>query len=250
MILLIIFAFLGGVVTILSPCILPLLPIILSSSVDTNSKKRPLGVILGFIASFTFFTLFLTTIVRLIGIPADSLRLVSVIILVVFGLTILIPKALALVEQLFTRLSRFAPQGQAGSGFLGGLIVGLSLGLLWTPCVGPILASVISLALVEAVTFQAFMVTLAYATGTAIPMFAIMIAGVTALQKVPWLVRNTARIQRAFGVLMILTAVGILFKVDRRFQNFILDSFPNYSSNLTKLEDNESVKKELDQMKK
>ncbi|MEP7274659.1 MAG: cytochrome c biogenesis protein CcdA, partial [Acidobacteriota bacterium] len=74
---------------------------------------------------------------------------------------------------------------------------------------GPILASVISLAITGTVTAQAFLITMAYAIGTAIPMFIIMMVGSTALQKVPWLVRNTSKIQKAFGVLMILTALGI-----------------------------------------
>ena len=74
MIALAVFAFIAGIVTILSPCILPILPVILSSSVDTSGKKRPFGIVLGFILSFTFFTLFLSTIVKISGIPSDFLR--------------------------------------------------------------------------------------------------------------------------------------------------------------------------------
>jgi len=75
MILLVFFAFLAGIVTILSPCILPILPIVLSSSFGGKDieKSRPFGVIIGFVASFTFFTLFLSAIVRISGIPAATL---------------------------------------------------------------------------------------------------------------------------------------------------------------------------------
>lgn len=248
MILLIAFAFLAGVVTVLSPCILPLLPIILSSTTDTSGKRRPLGVVVGFVGSFTFFTLFLATIVKLTGIPADSLRFISIAVLVLFGLSLLIPQVQLLIEQLFSRLTRFVPQNQGKTGFFGGLVIGLSLGLLWTPCVGPILASVISLALSGSVNAQALLITLSYSIGTAIPMFFIMIAGSTALQKVPWLLRNTGKIQKAFGVLMILTAVGIFFNVDRKFQTFILDTFPNYGVGLTRFEDNQNIRKELEKV--
>lgn len=247
MILLTVFAFLAGVVTVLSPCILPLLPIILSSA-DGTGKQRPLGVVIGFVASFTFFTLFLSTIVRLSGISADSLRFLSIIVLMLFGLSLLLPAIQARLEILFSRLANFIPSGQQRAGFFGGLLVGLSLGLLWTPCVGPILASVISLALTGTVTAQAFVITLAYATGTAIPMFIIMMAGSTALQRVPWLVRNTGRIQKAFGLLMILTAVGIFFSVDRRFQQYVLETFPNYGLNLTKFEDTQEIRSRLQQV--
>jgi len=246
MILLILFAFLAGVVTILSPCILPILPIILSSSVDSSGKKRPLGVVIGFIASFTFFTLFLSSIVKVSGISAGSLRYVSIVILVVFGLSLLIPKFQLLIEQLFSRFARLAPNGTKRQGFAGGVVVGLTLGLLWTPCVGPILASVISLALSGSVTYQAAIITLSYSVGTALPMFLIMSAGSNALKRVPWLLSNTAKIQKAFGVLMVVTALGIYFNVDRAFQTFILDTFPRYGSGLTTFEDNTRVKDALE----
>ncbi len=84
MLFLVFFAFLAGFVTILSPCILPVLPIVLSGSL-TGGHKRPLGIVLGFIISFSLFTLFLAEIVRLTGISADFLRLISVIIVLVFG---------------------------------------------------------------------------------------------------------------------------------------------------------------------
>lgn len=248
MIILLVFAFLAGVVTVLSPCILPLLPIILSSSADSSGKKRPLGVVVGFVSSFTFFTLFLATIVKLTNIPADSLRLISIAVLILFGLSILISKVQVFMELLFSKLTRFAPQGGKRTGFMGGLIVGLSLGLLWTPCVGPILASVISLALSGSVSLQALFITVSYSIGTAIPMFFIIIAGSTALRKVPWLLQNTGKIQKAFGILMILTAIGIFFNVDRRFQAYILDKFPGYGVGLTQLEDNQDVREELEKI--
>jgi len=248
MILLVAFAFLAGIVTILSPCILPILPIVLSSTVDTTGKRRPLGVVVGFVLSFTFFTLFLTTLVRLIGIPAESLRYLSIIILIIFGLSLFIPQIQLVIEQLFSKLTRFAPQSQTRHGFFGGLIIGLSLGLLWTPCVGPILASVISLALSGTVTAQAFIITFAYATGTAIPMFLILQAGSTALQKIPWLLKNSARIQKGFGIVMILVAIAIFFNLDRRFQTYILNTFPQYGVGLTQLEDNQLVRDTLQRL--
>jgi len=165
-----------------------------------------------------------------------------------FGLSLLIPKVQVLLELLFSKLASSTPNNSNKHGFSGGLIVGLSLGLLWTPCVGPILASVISLALTGSVNTQAFVITLAYAVGTALPMLLIMQVGSTALKNVPWLVRNTGKIQKAFGVLMIATAVAIYFNIDRKFQAYILEKFPNYGVGLTKFEDNEQVKEQLEKV--
>lgn len=241
------FAFLAGIVTILSPCILPILPIILSGSA-VSGKKRPWGIVTGFVASFTFFTLFLTALVRATGISHDALRSVSVIILFLFGLGLLIPQAQVWLERLFSKLASRAPCTGSREGWSGGLVIGLSLGLVWTPCVGPILASVISLALSGTVTGSAILITLAYALGTALPMLAITYGGRTLLQKVPWLTRNAGNIQKIFGVLMIIIALAIHFNWDRSFQSYILEKFPSYGAGLTAFEDNESVKQELERL--
>lgn len=248
MILLIAFAFLAGIITVLSPCILPILPIILTSSIGgVNSViSRPIGVVTGFILSFTFFTLFLSTIVRLSGIPAETLRFVSVLVVAGFGLSLLVPQFQVLVERLFSKLAGFMPNSQGKTGFGGGVLIGFSVGLLWTPCVGPILASVISLAITGTVTFEAFLITLAYSLGTAIPMFLIILEGQNTLRRVPWLLSNLDHIQKAFGVVMIVTAIGIFFNIDRKFQTFVLNTFPQYGTGLTKLEDNELIRNQLD----
>lgn len=248
MIILILFAFIAGIVTILSPCILPILPIVLLGSVD-GGKRRPFGIVTGFVLSFTFFTLFLSIIVRLTGISPDSLRTLSIITIFIFGFSLIIPKFQFYIEQLFTRLAQSSPK-QNQSGYIGGIIIGLSLGLVWTPCVGPILASVISLALTGTVTGTAVLITIAYAMGTAIPMLAIMYGGRGLLQKVPWLLRNTGAIQKVFGVLMIVVAVAIYFNFDRTFQTYVLNTFPQYGVGLTKIEDNGIVKNTLESVRK
>src|SRR3989344_6720269 len=244
MLILTLFAFIAGIVTILSPCILPILPIVLSGSV--GGHKRPFGIVTGFVLSFTFFTLFLAVIVRSFGISADALRLVSVIIIGLFGIALVLPAAQKISEILFSKLSSRMPVGNSGTGFFSGILIGISLGLIWTPCVGPIIAAVITLAATASVNSQTVLITLAYSLGTAIPMFFIMYSGRKLFEKVPWLLKNTGKIQRVFGVLMILTALAIYFNIDRKFQTFILDTFPQYGIGLTSFEDNEVVKKQLE----
>lgn len=248
MLLLTIFAFIAGVVTILSPCILPILPIVLSSTVG-GGKKRPIGIIIGFVASFTFFTLFLASIVNATGVSATNIRYFSIIVIGFFGFSLLIPQFQAYTEKLFVSLSSKIPQVKSNEGgYWSGFLIGLSIGLLWTPCVGPILAAVISLALTGSVSGGAVIITLAYAIGTAIPMFIILLTGRALFNKVPWLLSNTGKIQKVFGVFMILTATGIYFNVDRDFQAYVLEKFPQWGQGLTSFEDNDAIRNKLDNL--
>ncbi len=249
MIVLLFFSFLAGIVTILSPCILPILPIVLSSSL-TGGKKRPFGVIVGFVASFTFFTLALTSLVRAYDVDPDFLRSFAVAVIFIFGLTILVPKLSQAWEKVTSKIANKAPRaGAENTGFSGGVLVGLSLGLIWTPCAGPILASVITLAATAEVTFEAILITLAYSLGTALPMMAIIYGGRQLLQKVPFLLKNTEKIQKFFGVLLILLAIGIHFNIDRKFQAYILEKFPQYGTGLTQIEELDVVKDRLDMLR-
>ncbi len=241
MILLLLFAFLAGIVTILSPCILPILPIVLTSV--SGGKKRPYGIILGFILSFTFFTLFLTTIIGLTGIPTNTLRIIAGVVLLLFGLGLIVPGFQILIEKLFTKLSVFAPKANPHAGFWGGFVIGLTIGIVWTPCVGPILASVIALAATSQVTVETFLITLLYSIGTAIPMFLIMFGGRNLLKKAPWLTKNSPTIQKAFGVLMILFALAIFTNLDQQLEAY-LASTP-YGADLTQLENNSAVTQQL-----
>lgn len=235
------FAFLSGVITILSPCILPVLPIVLAAGAG-QGKARPFGVITGFVASFTLFTLTLTALVQVLGVSAGALRVAAVVLIVLSGLAMLVPSLRQRFELLASRLvnrGTAAGVGRPGSGrgFAGGLPVGLGLGLVWTPCVGPIMASVISLALTRNVDGGAVFITLAYTAGTSIPMLAVMLGGRALLRRVPALARRSGRIQQGLGALTILVGLGIGLGWDRSFQTAVLTAFPGYGAGLTALED-------------
>ena len=246
MIILLLFAFLAGVVTILSPCILPILPIVLTGSVS-GDKKRPYGIIFGFILSFTLFTLFLATLVKFTGVPANTLRVIAGIILLIFGLSLLLPQFQALMEKLFSKLSVFGPKATPHPGFWGGFLIGLTIGIVWTPCVGPILASVIALAATSQVTTTTFLITLTYSIGTAIPMFLIMYGGRNLLNKAPWLLNNATVIQKTFGVLMIIFALAIFTNIDQQVEGYLAAT--PYGADLTQLENNSAVTNQLSTLK-
>lgn len=238
--LLLLVAFVGGLLTVLSPCVLPVLPVLLSGTV--GGRGRPLGIVAGFVGSFVLFTLFLSTVVGALHLSPDLLRWAAIALLVVFGLTLMVPALHAGFERLTARLQ---PRGTLGNadGFGGGLLLGATLGLIWTPCVGPVLASVITLALSNQVTAFAAVVTLAYALGVALPMLAVMLGG-QRLGRLPVLSRNLERLQQVFGAVLVLFALGMMFGLDRAAQTYIVEHVP-YTQQLTFLEDAPAVQREL-----
>lgn len=212
-------AYLAGVITLLSPCILPILPLILSGI--AGNKKRSYGIIFGFTMSFTLLTLFLSSVVQLLGISPDLIRIIAIFFIAFFALTILVPP-LQLFWESFTSKLLPKTQSQTGNSFFGGLVFGLNLAILWTPCVGPILASVISLALTGTVTLQTFFITLSYSLGTATMMFLIMTFGRSLTSHF----KNPAIFQKGLAVMMLLTALAMYFGYDRTLQASLLEKVP------------------------
>ncbi len=248
MFILLLFAFISGIITIFAPCIWPLLPVILSSS-STGGKAKPLGITLGIMASFTLFTLTLSYIVKLIPFDPDILRLFAVIVIGFLGLTLIIPALNEIVEGFVSRLSSRTNNSTPTSGFKGGFFTGFSLGIVWSPCAGPILATIATLSATQSVNLSIVFVTLAYVTGVGIPLFIFATIGNRLFTGTRKLNKYTGRIQQVFGVVMILTAIAIYTNFDKTLQVKLLSYFPSYSNFVTNLESNSAVKKQLDALK-
>ncbi len=246
MAILLVFAILSGILTILSPCILPILPIVLSSSA-TEQKARPLGLITGLIVSFSVFTLLVTRIVELLGIPAGTLRLLSAAFLIVIGLSMIIPALATRLEQVLSFLPRLAgskPSG--GSGFRDGFLTGASLGLVWAPCAGPILSAVIVVAATQTMTINSALVIFAYSIGVGIPLLAVTYGGRELIQRVRLLSGNLPRIQKVFGGLVVATALLIVFNLDVQFTAWATQAIPaGWTSGLTAFENSPLVQDQL-----
>lgn len=252
MLLLIVFAFLSGLVTILAPCIWPLLPIVLSSSVaGSGGHKRPLGITLGIMLSFTIFTLFISYLIKFFHLDPNVLRVVAVVILALLGVFMIIPGVNAILELGISRLTGFFNRsGQAqGTGFAGGFITGLSLGIVWSPCAGPILAAIATLAATGQVSLQVLLVTLAYVTGVGIPLFIFAYAGQKFISNSRKLSPYLGRIQQVFGVIMILTAILIYTNKAQDFQLYLVNKFPVLDSVFNGFETGDTVTKELNTLK-
>jgi cytochrome c biogenesis protein CcdA/thiol-disulfide isomerase/thioredoxin len=219
---LVVFAFVAGAATALSPCVLPVLPVALAAGV-TGGRKRPLGVVTGLVLSFTFATVALVYVISALGLPDDLLRNLAIAVLIGFGLVLLLPRAAARVEAVFGRLARRGPVSPAGQGFGSGLVLGASLGLVYAPCAGPILAAVITVSASQDFDAGRLAVALSYSAGTAVVLYALMIGGRRLSSR---LARQSARFQPAMGAVMVAVAVLMAAELDIRFQTEIADNLP------------------------
>lgn len=246
MMILLVFSFLAGFVTILAPCIWPLLPIVLSASLG-GGKRRPFGITLGIMTSFTIFTLSISTLEKTLHINANTFRLLAVIMIGLLGLSMMIPRLGTEFENFINRiLSPFQGRGQKqGTGFMAGYATGFSAGLVWAPCAGPILATIATLAATQAVNTKVVMVTLAYILGLGIPLFVFSLAGSWGFSRMRRFSLYTGGIQQIFGFIMIVAAGLIYTNYDKVLQLKILSVFPSYGNFLNTIENNETVSKQL-----
>jgi cytochrome c biogenesis protein CcdA/thiol-disulfide isomerase/thioredoxin len=240
-------AFAAGLVTVFSPCILPVLPVVLGSSVS-GGKLRPVGVITGLIVSFSIFTLAISQIVALLGLSASVLRLVAVAVIAFLGLSLLIPALNERVERLFSRLPGMASTKQRG-GWWGGVLTGTSLGLVWAPCAGPILAAVTALAATQQVSAGTAIVVIAYAVGAGVPLLGIAYGGRALAQRAARLARYGGRVHQVFGGLMLATALLMAFSLDVTFTVWATNALPaSWTTSLQSFEQSAAVQQQINQL--
>ena len=222
MLTLVVIGLLAGVITAISPCVLPVLPILLAGSA-VGPPRRPYAIIAGLVASFTLFTLFAAALLDELGLPADFLRNLALVLLFVVAAILAFPRLGELVSRLLARAAR-RPAGDLGGGFL----LGASLGLVFVPCAGPVLAAVAVIAAEREVGLDGFVLTLSYAAGAGLPMLAVAVAGQRALAGTKALQARAATVRRSLGVVIAAAALAIALDLDRPFQT----SVPGYTAEL------------------
>lgn len=205
-----------GLVLVLSPCILPVLPLMLGAGLG-GSKARPLGITLGFALAFTVFALISRQAVMAANIDPGLIRNASLGLLILFGLVMLFPGLSGRWNAAFQNIGAGSDSliGRIrGQGFLGGLGIGALIGVVWTPCAGPILAAAIVQIIQADNETQALASIAAFALGAGIPMFFIALFGRSIVGRIGFLKRNSETIRRAVGAVMIAAAVVILTGFD------------------------------------
>jgi cytochrome c biogenesis protein CcdA/thiol-disulfide isomerase/thioredoxin len=243
MALLILFGFIAGAATALSPCVLPVLPIALSAGA-TGGRRRPLGIVVGLAVSFTFATVALVYVISALGLPDDFLRKFAIFVLLAFGVVLMVPPLAARLEAWISQFAgRAGVAHPRGDGFWSGTAIGVSLGILYTPCAGPILAGVIIVSASTAFNTGRLAVAFAYGLGSAVVLYFLMLGG---RKVVAPLARRGTGLQIAMGAVMVVVALAMLGNYDVKFQNRIAADLPSFLVNPTEsLEDTASAQTAL-----
>ncbi len=226
MLTLVAIGFLGGLITGISPCILPVLPVIFFSGTqsENTSPRRPYLVIAGLVLSFTAVTLAGSALLTLLHLPQDALRWVALAALVAIGIGLIFPRVEAILEKPFARL----PQRQFGSG-TSGFGLGLALGVLYVPCAGPVLAAIIVAGATGNIGTPTVALTASFAVGAALPLLFFALAGRRVSERVGAFRRRQRGIRIAAGLVTIALAVALVFDVPARLQRAV----PDYTASLS-----------------
>ena len=224
--------FFAGVIAGVSPCILPILPVVLvgwTAPVAEGAnplrarRRRAVAVVAGLVLSFGILTALGSVILSSLGLPQDLLRNVGIVLLVVFGVGLMVPRFETLIERPFRRLTRSAPTG-AKSGF----VLGLGLGLVFVPCAGPVLAAISVLGARHHASLYSVILSFFFAAGAATPLLAIALAGDRLIERNRSLAQRTRRLRPFAGALLILMALAITFNAASALQRWL----PTYTQSL------------------
>ncbi|MEA1893882.1 MAG: cytochrome c biogenesis CcdA family protein [Euryarchaeota archaeon] len=210
-------AFGAGVLSVLSPCVLPLLPAIMAYSSE-RGKLRPLAIVIGLCISFTAMGVIFSAFGSVVYAYRGYMEMIAEIMIIALGIVMLFDLPI------FDRLSALTPQTTQGEGIMGGLLLGLSLGIVWMPCLGPLIGSVLVTVIPEGDVLYGGTLLFIYSLGLAIPMLGIAYATSTLTGKVRGLSRHSMAIRRIAGGVLILVGLGMVFGVYNLFWGWIVNA--------------------------
>ena len=246
MLLLLIFALVAGAGTAITPCVLPVLPALLSASA-VGGRRRPLGIVIGLGVTFTIAIVALAQLVNGVGLAKGAARTFAVVVLIAFGVILLVPRLAQRVQAPLSRLARFGPKTR-GDGFWTGIGVGAALGFVCAPCAGPILAAVISVSASSGPTVRVILLAIAYSLGLSAMMLLYGFGGRVVLTRIKRAARGEL-VERVLGVVLLATGIGMAYNLDIRFENLLAKntgSLPGFLTDPTRaLEDSGSVQNKL-----
>lgn len=223
----ILLAFTAGILTIAAPCIFLPLPIIFGASVGQKNNIRPLFITLGFVITFSVLALTLHVVVQSLQLNPQLLRNGAAVLLVIFGIFMIWPRIFERLTLRFSGLINKAGEesGKIGAGNVGGFMLGVLIGVIWAPCAGPILGSILTLISQQADLSKASFLLIAYALGAGVPMLIIAYGGQVLTTKIRIIAQYAKTLQKIFGIIIIAVAIAVYFQYDTVIQAKILNYF-------------------------
>lgn len=220
-------AFVAGVASVLSPCVLPIAPAIMAGSV--GSRYRPLAIVAGMSLTFTLMGGIFTALGVSTGLSGDLLRYLFIATIFLFGAVMVSPELKSRFSALGSRVTGRA-RVKGGEGVLGGFVLGASLGIVWIPCVGPILGSVLALAALQETVLQGTVLLALYSLGTSIPLLSLAYGGKAAAARLDAFKSRGRTLEKVAGVVLIATAVAMVLGLDKAVQVALLPYFPELAT--------------------
>lgn len=239
----VIIGLLGGLITGISPCILPVLPVIFltggaqSARFDAAngdnpapaSRWRPYLVILGLVLSFTLVTLVGSLVLGLLNLPQDIIRWVGIGVLLLIGVGLIVPRFEQILEKPFQRIASRREVKNSGNGFG----VGLALGAVFVPCAGPVLAAIIIAGSTGRIGLDTVLLTASFAVGVAVPLLIFALAGRTLIERIRTFRKRERGVRITAGIAMLALAVGLVFNVPQALQRLVPDYTAQLQQSLT-----------------
>jgi cytochrome c-type biogenesis protein len=229
-------AALAGLLTILSPCVLPLVPIVLGAALAQH-RFGPLALTAGLTLSFTLLGLFVATLGFALDLDQESFRIAAAIVMMLIGVVLLVPAAqerLAIAAGPLANWTEHHFSGLSPSGLRGQFGVGLLLGAVWTPCVGPTLGAASLLAARGENLGMVALTMLAFGLGAGLPL-----ALLGFLSRRTWLAwrgrlaGGGSLLKIAFGLLLVLAGLAVVSSADKQIETWLVQASPQWLTDLT-----------------
>jgi cytochrome c biogenesis protein CcdA len=226
--------FVAGTLSVLSPCVLPLLPIVVGAALQQH-RHGPLALAAGLVVTATATGLVFAAVGFTTAVDRDVARLVAAALMAVAGLVLLVPRLQDVLSRATTPLAQAAGQlaVRVSPGLGGQAVIGALLGFVWTPCTGPTLGAAITLASRSESLLRAGLVMLAFSAGAVVPVLAIAYGSRRFVTGGTGLSRLAAIGRPAMGVLLVLVGALAVTGADKRIEAWMLDHMPEWLLALT-----------------
>ena len=230
------FAYGAGLLTLINPCVLPILPIVLATSLQT-SRHGPLAIAAGMSLSFVALGMLVTVLGRSLGLTPETVSDAGAVLMIGFGLILLVPRFSASFATATAGLSTRADVGMDsldGSGLRGQFLGGILLGAVWSPCIGPTLGGAISLASQGEDLGRATLTMVAFAFGVSTVILALGYGARSVIQRrQSWMRQVASKARPIMGLIFIAVGVGLLLRVHHLLEYWAILVLPAWLIDLS-----------------